>query len=390
MISKDKHQKHVQLAKPTLGDYGRIELGFLGTSCSTIQKLAHQIIQRLSASYKMAYVDADHKEGDELLAGGGSKDSLMQFADVAELRDKIVFKRLDRRQEQVSVFEQREWLNNQELVLINANHFKAKDQVLVIDPKKPMDKKLAKLTRVRLLLLQEGQTNIPDYIKTHITNWENLPVLKIGETEKILSFVNEFMEESRPPLNGLVLIGGKSSRMNRDKSNLTYHEKSQKDHVSELLKTHCKAVFLSCNSDQDSNFDSNQLTITDKLTGMGPMGGLISAFMKNPDVAWLSVACDLPFLSHKTLDFLISNRNPSKLATCFLDSESKFPEPLVTIWEPRAYPVLFRYLSQGFSCPRKVLINSDVALLQAPVKEEFQNVNDPAAYEAVLKVLKNQ
>ncbi|GEO20295.1 NTP transferase domain-containing protein [Cyclobacterium qasimii] len=390
MISKDKHQKHVPLAKPSLGDYGRIELGFLGTSCSTIQKLAQQIIQHLSASYKMAYVDADHKEGDELLAGGGSEDSLMQFADVAELRDKIVFKRLDRRQEQVSVFEQREWLNNQELVLINANHFKAKDQVLVIDPKKPMDKKLAKLTRVRLLLLQEGQTTIPDCIKTHIPNWEELPVLKIGETDKIFSFVNEFMEESRPPLNGLVLIGGKSSRMNRDKSDLTYHEKSQKDHVSELLTTYCKAVYLSCNSDQDLNFDASQLTITDKLIGMGPMGGLISAFMENPDVAWLSVACDLPFLSHKTLDFLISNRNPSKLATCFLDSEGKFPEPLVTIWEPRAYPVLFRYLSQGYSCPRKVLINSDVALLQAPDKEEFQNINDPASYEEALKVLKNQ
>jgi molybdopterin-guanine dinucleotide biosynthesis protein A len=120
------------------------------------------------------------------------------------------------------------------------------------------------------------------------------------------------------------------------------------------------------------------------------MGGLISAFMENPDTAWLTVACDLPFLSPKTIDFLISNRNPSKLATTFLDAEGKFPEPLVTIWEPRAYPVLFRYLSQGYSCPRKVLINSDVAILQAPDSEEFRNVNNPEEYQAALKDLKDQ
>ena len=390
MISKDKHQKHVKLARPVFGDYGRIELGFLGTSCSTIQKIAHQIIQSRSLQYTMAYVDADHKEGDQLIAGEGSKDSLMQYPETAELRDKIVFKRLDRRQDKISVFEQREWLNNQDLVLINANHFKAMDQVLFIDPKKPMDKKLGKITRVRLLILQEGQNGIPEWIKAHLPYWEELPVFKIGETDKLLSFMDAFMHERRPSLNGLVLIGGKSSRMNRDKSNLTYHNKNQKDHVSELLKAYCKDVYLSCNADQESDFENTDLIIKDKLIGMGPMGGLISAFMENPDTAWLSVACDLPFLSPKTLDFLISNRNPSKLATSFLDPEGKFPEPLVTIWEPRAYPVLFRYLSQGYSCPRKVLINADVAILQAPDSEEFRNINNPEEYEAALKDLKSQ
>jgi molybdopterin-guanine dinucleotide biosynthesis protein A len=297
---------------------------------------------------------------------------------------------LDRRQEKISVFEQREWLNNQDLVLINANHFKAMDQVLIIDPKKPMDKKLSKITMVRLLILQEGQNGIPDWIKTHLPYWEELPVFKISETDKLLSFIDAFMQERRPSLNGLVLVGGKSTRMNRDKSNLTYHKKSQKDHVSELLQAYCEDVYLSCNADQELGFENTDLIIKDKLIGMGPIGGLISAFMENPDTAWLSVACDLPFLSAKTLDFLISNRNPSKLATSFLDAEGKFPEPLVTIWEPRAYPVLFRYLSQGYSCPRKVLINSDVAILQAPDSEEFRNINNPEEYEAALKDLKNQ
>lgn len=390
MTSKDRHQKHVHLAKPDMGDYGRIELGILGTSCGNIQKLAHLAIEQLSSTYKIAYVDADHKEGDALIAGKGDKDSLMQFADAVELRDKIVFKRLDRRQEQVSIFEQREWLNNQELVLINANHFKAKDQVLVIDPKKPMEKKLSKITRVRLLVLQEGQATIPEYIKEHIHKWEQIPVINIAEVDKIVSFIKDFTDANRPEVNGLVLIGGKSSRMNQDKSGLTYHEKSQKDHVSDLLQKHCKEVFLSCNEAQHEELQWNYLTIKDKIESLGPMGGILSAFMENPNAAWLSVACDLPFLTEKTLAFLLRNRNPSKLATVFLDSEGKFPEPLITIWEPRAYPVLLRFLSQGYSCPRKVLINSEVEILHAPDVKEFQNVNDPVAYASALKTLKKE
>lgn len=390
MTSKDRHQKHVHLAKPDMGDYGRIELGILGTSCGNIQKLAHLAIEHLSSTYKIAYVDADHKEGDALIAGKGDKDSLMQFPDAVELRDKIVFKRLDRRQEQVSIFEQREWLNNQELVLINANHFKAKDQVLVIDPKKPMEKKLSKITRVRLLVLQEGQATIPEYIKEHIHEWEQIPVINIAEVDKIVSFIKDFTDANRAEVNGLVLIGGKSSRMNQDKSGLTYHEKSQKDHVSDLLQKHCKEVYLSCNEAQHEELQWNYLTIKDKIESLGPMGGILSAFMENPNAAWLSVACDLPFLTEKTLTFLLRNRNPSKLATVFLDSEGKFPEPLITIWEPRAYPVLLRFLSQGYSCPRKVLINSEVEILHAPDVKEFQNVNDPVAYASALKTLKKE
>ena len=65
------------------------------------------------------------------------------------------------------------------------------------------------------------------------------------------------------------------------------------------------------------------------------------------------------------------------MATAFYDSDNKFPEPLITIWEARAYPILLQFLSQGYSCPRKVLINSDIELLAAPNVSELKNVNYP-------------
>ncbi|WP_439482461.1 NTP transferase domain-containing protein [Cyclobacterium plantarum] len=390
MISKDKHQKHAKLAKAQFGDFGRLELGFLGTSCKLIQEMARDIIHKLSPDFGLAYVDADHQEGDQLLAGAGDPDSLMQYPEFMEMRDKIVFKRLDMRLEETSVFEQREWLNRQDLVLINANHFKATHQVLVIDPKKPLDKKLSKLTQVSLILLKEGVSEIPEVVREHLPNWEEIPVFGIQETDRLAGFVKDFIINHRPKVNGLVLVGGKSTRMGRDKYKLAYHGKSQKDYMMDLLAPFCDAVYLSCHPDQAGEFQHSYPLVTDTVLHLGPFGGLLSAFMKDPDKAWLTVACDLPFLSEKTIQYLIAHRNPSKLATAFLDPKGEFPEPLVTLWEPRAYPVMYRFLSQGYSCPRKVLINSAIELLEAPDTSEFQNINYPEDHEAAMTVLKSK
>ena len=54
-----------------------------------------------------------------------------------------------------------------------------------------------------------------------------------------------------------------------------------------------------------------------------------------------------------------------------------FPEPLITIWEPRSYPTLMQFLTQGYSCPRKVLMNSDIQLVVPEFPEELTNVNHP-------------
>jgi molybdopterin-guanine dinucleotide biosynthesis protein A len=115
--------------------------------------------------------------------------------------------------------------------------------------------------------------------------------------------------------------------------------------------------------------------------GLGPVGGILSAFQRDPNAAWLVLACDLPFLTATTLRELVAGRQPSRLATAFRSPDNEFPEPLITIFEPRAYPELLRFLSLGYSCPRKMLINSDVEVLPTPTAGELRNVNTPAQRE---------
>jgi molybdenum cofactor guanylyltransferase len=124
--------------------------------------------------------------------------------------------------------------------------------------------------------------------------------------------------------------------------------------------------------------------ITDKFIGLGPFGAICSAFMHNPNTAYLVVATDLPFVNQDVLELLLRQRNPKKIATAIKGKNKPFMEPLITIWEPKAYPILLSYLAQGYSCPRKVLINSDVEIVE--IDDAFiQNINTPDEFEAVKK-----
>ena len=76
------------------------------------------------------------------------------------------------------------------------------------------------------------------------------------------------------------------------------------------------------------------------------------------------------------------------MATAFRSPVNAFPEPLIAIWEPRSYPVLLQFLAQGYSCPRKVLINSPVELLEAPNPLALKNVNTPEELAEVRERLK--
>jgi molybdopterin-guanine dinucleotide biosynthesis protein A len=224
--------------------------------------------------------------------------------------------------------------------------------------------------------MKEDGGVVPEYLKEAVGT---APVIALDDVDGIVRFLRGYLEMKVPCVQGLVLAGGNSVRMGRDKGLLTYHGKEQREYVYELLASICDKVYVSCNAEQSGGIGLPK--IEDQFLGLGPLGGILSAFQHSPDNAWLTVACDLPFVSAVTLRYLLEHRNPAKMATAFMDSEGKFPEPLITIWEPRAYPILMLALAEGYSCPRKVLINSDVELVQAPDVLELENVNDNMAYE---------
>ena len=386
-----KHQKHTNLTRPSLGQFCRNEWAIIGTPCGKIQRLAQHIISALAQNWKVAYVDADHASADDEAEQGGDPNSMLGHGAVLEYTDKITHHRFDLKGEQ-GPFQMRPKFNGVDGIIVNGNHFKAQSQVVVVDPKKEdsLRRKLDRLTNVELILLTEGVDGPFDFLRNGIEGIENIPTLQFSDIESIKAFFLEKMNAARPQLNGLVLAGGKSQRMGEDKGLLDFHGQPQRLHMADLLSKFCEKTFLSCRPDQVDEMNGKYPALPDTFHGLGPMGAILSAFREEPNTAWLVVACDLPLLDETTLGFLVENRNPSEMSTSFLSPVTNFPEPLICIWEPRAYPTLLDFLSQGYSCPRKALINSPIELLKVPDANALRNVNTPEELAEVRSLLVKQ
>lgn len=198
------------------------------------------------------------------------------------------------------------------------------------------------------------------------------------------------MNTEKNALNGLVLAGGKSVRMGTDKGALIWHGKEQRYYMADLLRTLCRTVFISCRPEQQGEIDPAYPILPDRVQGLGPAAGILTAFEYDRHSAWLVVACDLPLLDAATLQCLIQQRDPSSIATTFKSPHDGLPEPLVTIWEQASHPVLVQFAAQGITCPRKVLLNSRVNMIEPPCPEALLNANTPADAEKVHRLLQEK
>jgi molybdopterin-guanine dinucleotide biosynthesis protein A len=194
--------------------------------------------------------------------------------------------------------------------------------------------------------------------------------------------------DSAAPLYGLILAGGSSSRMRRDKAALQYRGESQLDRAFELASRHLSNVFVSVRADQTADPTRAQRPmIVDSIPGQGPIVGIRSALAAFPHVAWLVLACDLPYLSDAALVQLLRERDVNGLATAYRSTHDGLPEPLCAIWEPAAAPALASYQTDGGHCPRKFLIRHAVRLLEPLDRRALDNVNTPEEYAQALATL---
>ena len=201
------------------------------------------------------------------------------------------------------------------------------------------------------------------------------------------------MKIDTAPLHALLLAGGHSRRMGKEKSKLLYQGQTQFSRIVVILRELGIPSHLSIRAGQTLPAEAmaaeiNPIHDRDSFKDIGPLGGILSALASHPGHAFLVIACDLPFLEIKTLEQLIQDRKPEKLATAFRSHHDRLPEPLCAIWEPLGAKLLQQKLDAGIRCPRKILIQSEIQLLELTNKEALDNINTPEEYRDALARMK--
>jgi molybdopterin-guanine dinucleotide biosynthesis protein A len=183
---------------------------------------------------------------------------------------------------------------------------------------------------------------------------------------------------TRTPLFGLVLAGGRSRRMGRDKALLEHAGRSQLAHAADLLERHAERVFVSTRPDQQHEAERRRFDlVVDRYEDLGPLAGILSAMEEHEGVDWLVVACDLPNISDETIEYLLAERSPEHPFTAYRSSYDGLPEPLCAVWNAGSAGIIRKFLDEGVRCPRKILIRSATQLIEQQDPRSLDNINTP-------------
>jgi len=186
------------------------------------------------------------------------------------------------------------------------------------------------------------------------------------------------------PLYGLVLAGGASRRMGRDKATLEYRGRSQVAITFDLVSRHCQRTFVSVRPDQANDPTRAALPqIVDEVAGIGPIAGIAAAQAACPEAAWLIVACDLPFLDDAAIARLIAARG-AHAVVAYRSAHDGLPEPLCAVYEPSTRAAILDAIARDRRCPRKFIIESGVPLLDQADPAALDNVNTPQEFATAI------
>ena len=137
-------------------------------------------------------------------------------------------------------------------------------------------------------------------------------------------------------MTGIILAGGKNSRMGLEKGLAILNNKPMFHYGIEAMTQVCDQILISTNSKEYQ--DSRVFLVPDLLPDRGPMGGIWSAMKSTKDTAYFVLSCDLPFVPAEFIRFLISVSADFDITVPYYGKEHF--EPLCGIYRRTVLPEL--------------------------------------------------
>jgi len=197
-------------------------------------------------------------------------------------------------------------------------------------------------------------------------------------------------------VEGFILVGGRSSRMGKDKSRLLFGGQTAVDRIATELGSATSQVFLVGSGYEDA--DLNFKIIPDTHEHWGALGGIHAALGACRAEWAVIVACDTPFVTRNLFSrlLMLSQRElPDAVVPIQPDGR---PQPLCALYRPE--PCLLeaeKLIARGEHMPRTLLANVKTRwvqpeeLVDLPGAENFFfNVNTPQDYERAKQICQNR
>ncbi len=128
-------------------------------------------------------------------------------------------------------------------------------------------------------------------------------------------------------VTGIIMAGGKSSRMGTDKGLLHFDGKPMVQHVIEAVASVTKQLIVVANNPEYERF--GWPVEADRISNCGPLGGIYTGLLASTTAKNIVVACDLPFINEGLLRYLIDESEGADVA---ISTHHQHIEPLVGVY----------------------------------------------------------
>lgn len=151
-------------------------------------------------------------------------------------------------------------------------------------------------------------------------------------------------------ITGVILAGGRSSRMGEDKGLIEVNGKPLFEHIAERLRPQAGEILISCNRNTEQ-YGVNFRTVTDiKQDFSGPLAGMLAALSVSKTEWVLFVPCDVPAFPVNLAEAFLANADGQQAVYA---CDPKREHPTLCLLNRNLIPTLKAYLENG---DRKLMI----------------------------------
>ncbi|TDJ07243.1 MAG: molybdenum cofactor guanylyltransferase [Deltaproteobacteria bacterium] len=148
---------------------------------------------------------------------------------------------------------------------------------------------------------------------------------------------------SNKHITGIILAGGKSSRIGSDKGFLLLNEKAFIQHIIEAMQPLVNDIIIVSNNPDYDIF--NLKRVTDLMENSGPLAGIYTGLHHSNTENNLVLSCDVPLINTETLKKLTTNIE-EHIDVIQLESKGK-TMPLIAMYKTHCKNKFFELLQQG-------------------------------------------